>query len=105
MNGGTLGEQVKCIEPLFTHTLPKARQRGTVEGKLVLEKLIAAEILEIGVLHPDFAKSLVREVLAVFQDVESRQPRGQGCAARTIRTRRAKCLFDKGPIDPLSQLN
>jgi hypothetical protein len=38
----------------------------------VLEELLAAEILKIGVFGPDLAKALVRQVLAVLQDMKPR---------------------------------
>src|SRR5262249_58185840 len=45
-----------------------ARQRRTVEHQRVLEKLLAAEVLEVRVLHPAIAQSLVGKVVSVLED-------------------------------------
>ena len=42
-------------QPLSAHALAPAGQRRAVERRLVLEKLLAAEMLEIGVLDPAIA--------------------------------------------------
>jgi hypothetical protein len=77
-----------------------------VEGKLVLKELLAAEILIIDVSGPEFAKPLVREVLAEFQDVQPRhQSRGQGRAAGAVPVNPAELLFEERPIDPLRKLD
>ncbi len=92
------------VEPLLAHALPPARQRRAVEGKRVLEELLAAKVLEIRVLQPGFAQPLVRQVLAVLQDAKPRhQSRWQGRAAGTVRIDGAELLFEKSPIDPLRQ--
>src|SRR5271165_835191 len=51
--------------------------------------------LKIRVLGPDLAKPLVRQVLAVLQDVQPRhQPRRQGRASRSIRINRPELPFE-----------
>ncbi len=70
----------------------------------MLEELLAAEILKIGVLGPDFAQPLVRQVLGVFQDVKPRhQSRRQRRAAFAVRINRPELLFEKPPIDRMRQ--
>ena len=92
------------VQALLAHALPPARHRGAIEDEPVLEELLAAEILKIRVLGPDLAKALVRQVLAVLQDVKPRhQPRRQRRTARPIRINRPKGLLEKSPIDPLRQ--
>jgi len=72
----------------------------------VPEKLLAAEILEIGIFEPGLAEALVREVVGVFQDLgPGHQPRGQRRPARRIRVNSAKGLLQKRPIDLARKLH
>jgi hypothetical protein len=49
-------------ELVFSHLLAPARHRAPVEGELMLEELLAAEQLIIGILDPTLAQNLVREI-------------------------------------------
>ena len=62
------------LQLLLAHALPPARQRGAVEHQAVLEELLAAEELVIGVLHPALAQHFIGEVVGVLED---RKPRHQ----------------------------
>src|SRR5579871_6999981 len=46
------------LQPLLAHALAPAGQRGAIEHQPVLEELLAAEELIIGVLHPALAQHL-----------------------------------------------
>src|SRR6266567_2565844 len=51
----------------------------------MLEKLLAAEVLEVRVLHPAIAQSLVGKVISVLEDRQPRhQPRRQRRLARLV---------------------
>ena len=50
------------------HPLAPTRQRRTVEHQRMLEKFLAAEVLEVRVLHPAIAQSLVGKVVGVLED-------------------------------------
>src|SRR5438270_3213471 len=71
----------------------------------MLEKLLAAEVLVIGVLDPALAQHLVGEVVGVLED---RQPRHQSCRQRwlagAVRVDRSELLFQKAPVDRSRQL-
>ena len=54
-------------ELLLAQALAPARQRRAVEGQLVAEALLAAEVLVIGVLDPARAQHLVRQVCMCFR--------------------------------------
>ena len=85
---------------LFAQALAPAGQRGAIEGELVAEALLAAEILVIGILEPTRAQRLVREVVHVLQDEEPRhQPRRQPGLTRTRLAHRAKAPIEELPID------
>ena len=56
------------LQPLLAHALAPAGQRGAIEHQPVLEELLAAEELIIGVLHPAFAQHLIGEVVSVLED-------------------------------------
>src|SRR5271155_4336250 len=51
-----------------SHPLAPARQRRAVERQLVLEELLAAEQLVIGILDPAGAQILVGEIVQVLED-------------------------------------
>jgi len=68
-------------ELLLTHALAPARQRRAIEHQPVLEELLAAEVLVIGVLDPALAQHLIGQVIAVLED---RQPRHQPCRQRRV---------------------
>src|SRR3954454_13127946 len=48
--GGRQALLEECHEPLLPHALTPARQRGAIKGQFVLEELLSAEELKIGVL-------------------------------------------------------
>ena len=56
------------LQLLLAHALAPARQRAAVQDEFVLEELLAAEELVIGVLHPALAQHLVGEVVGVLED-------------------------------------
>ncbi len=66
----------KCHEPLLPHALTPARQRGAIKGQFVLEELLSAEELKIGVLDPALTQHLIGEVVHVLENGE---PRHQAC--------------------------
>ena len=62
----------------------------------MLEELLAAEELVIGVLHPALAQLLIGEVVGVFENGKPRhQPRRQRRAAKLILINRAKPLLEE----------
>src|SRR5258708_35390596 len=72
----------------------------------MLEELLAAEVLEVRVLHPAIAQSLVGKVISVLEDRQPRhQPRRQRRLARLVGVHRTKLLFQKTPGDPPRQLH
>ena len=65
----------------------------------MLEKLLAAEVLLVGVLDPALTQHLVGEVGGVLEDRQPRhQSRRQWRAARIIRVDRPKLPFQELPI-------
>jgi hypothetical protein len=72
----------------------------------MLEKLLAAEVLEVRILHPAIAQSLVGKVVGVLEDRQPRhQPRRQRRLARLVGVDRPKRLLQKTPIDRPRQLH
>src|SRR6266702_4557423 len=72
----------------------------------MLEKFLAAEVLEVRILHPAIAQSLVGKVVGVLEDRQPRhQPRRQWRRARLIGVDRPKRLLQKTPIDRPRQLH
>src|SRR6266550_914171 len=72
----------------------------------MLEELLAAEVLEVRVLHPPIAQSLVGKVISVLEDRQPRhQPRRQRRLARLVAVDRAERLLQKLPIDRPRQLH
>src|SRR5258708_17466069 len=72
----------------------------------MLEELLAAEVLEVRVLHPAIAQSLVGKVIRVLEDRQPRhQPRRQRRLARLFAVHRTKLPFQKTPVDPPAQLH
>src|SRR6266436_2687140 len=66
----------------------------------MLEELLAAEVLEVRVLHPAIAQSLVGKVVSVLEDRQPRhQPRRQRRLARLVGVHRTKLLFQKTPVE------
>jgi hypothetical protein len=89
----------KSGELLFAHPLTPARHRRTVEDKRVLKELLAAEQLIIGVFKPAIAQRLVREVVHMLEDRQTRhQPRRQRRMARSLGIDRAEPLLQKTPV-------
>src|SRR5258706_4964416 len=71
----------------------------------MLEELLAAEVLEVRVLYPAIAQSLVGKVISVLEDRQPRhQPRRQRRLARLVGVHRTKLLFQKTPVDRPRQL-
>jgi hypothetical protein len=60
----------------LTHALAPARQRRALQRQAVLEELLAAEVLEIGVLHPARDQLIVGQIVRVLEDRQTRQGRG-----------------------------
>ncbi len=84
----------------LAEALAPTRQRRAVEGQLVAEAQLAAEVLVIGVLDPARAQRLVREVVRVLQDEESgHQPRRQTGLAWSCLTDRGKAPIEEAPVD------
>jgi hypothetical protein len=64
----------------------RLRQRRAIEHQPVLEELLAAEVLVIGVFHPALAQHLVGEVIRVLEDGQPRhQSRRQRRLAGAVR--------------------
>ncbi len=91
---------------LVAHPLTPTRQRGAVEHQRMSEKLLAAEVLEVRVLHPAIAQTLVGKVVGMLEDRQPcHQPRRQRRLARLVRVDRPEPLLQKTPIDRLRQLH
>src|ERR1700680_3273965 len=76
------------------------------ERKPVLEKFLAAEVLVIRVLDPQFTHDLVAEVIGVLENGEPRhQPRRQRRLAWAIAVNGTEFLFQKSPVDRPRQLH
>jgi hypothetical protein len=58
----------KRLQLLLCHPLAPARQRGAIKNQSMLEKLLAAEALEVWVLYPALAQHLVGQIVAVLED-------------------------------------
>jgi hypothetical protein len=98
----TLLEQSRHL--LFAQPLAPAGQRRALEGLLVLEALLAAEELVIGVLQPARAQGLVREVVHMLEDQKARhQPARQGWLTGPGAAHRAETPVDEAPVDLLGQ--
>ena len=92
-------------ELLLPHPLAPARQRRAVEGQLVLEELLAAEQLVVGVLDPARAQILVGEIVHVLEDRKPRhQPRRQRRMSGLVGIDRAEPLLEKAPVDRPAEL-
>ncbi len=90
----------QCHELFLAQALTPARYRGAVEGQLVAEAQLAAEVLVVRVLDPARAQHLVREVVHVLQDEEAgHQSRRQARLARTGLADRAEASIEKAPVD------
>lgn len=64
------------------------------------EKLLAAEILEVGILDPAVAQALVRQVVHVLEDRQPRhQSRRQRRPPRLVLVDLAEPALEKGPVD------
>src|ERR1700730_6120912 len=72
----------------------------------MLEELLAAEELVIGVFHPALAQHLIREVIGVLEDGK---PRHQSCRqwwpARLVLIDSAELPFEECPVDRPRQLH
>src|SRR5271163_1882440 len=90
----------KRLQLLLSHPLAPARQRGAIKNQSVLEKLLAAEVLEVRVLYPALAQRLVGQIVAVLEDRKSRhQPRRQRRTAGFVGVNRTQLLPQEPPID------
>jgi Methyltransferase domain len=90
--------------------LPRLREWMRASGPALhehmLEKLLAAEVLEVRVLHPAIAQSLVGKVVSVLEDRQPRhQPRRQRRLARFVGVHRPERILQKTPIDRPPQLH
>ena len=91
-------------QTLLAHALAPAGHRRTVQRKPVAEKLLATEVLVIGVLKPASANLVVGKVVGVLENMQPRhQPRRQRRLTRTVRINRAQLLRQKLPVDPVRQ--
>ena len=94
------------LQLLLAHALAPARQRGAVEHQAMLEELLAAEELVIGVLQPALAQHFIGEVVGVLEDGQSRhQPRRQRRPARLVLVDRAEPFLEERPVDRPRQLH
>src|SRR5271154_5875262 len=90
---------------LFAHPLAPAGQRRAIGRRLVLEELLAAEQLVIGVLDPARAQLLVREIVHVLEDRQPRhQPGRKRRMAGFVGVDRAEPLLQEPPVDDLAEL-
>jgi hypothetical protein len=88
------------LQLLLAHALTPARQRGAVEHQAVLEELLAAEELVIGVLHPALAQHLVGEIVGVLENGQARHQAGrQRRPARLVLVDRPELLLQERPVD------
>src|SRR5262245_51355482 len=72
----------------------------------MLERFLAAEVLEVRVLHPAIAQSLVGKVVSVLEDRQPRhQPRRQRRLTRLVGVDCPEPLFQKTPVDRPRQLH
>jgi hypothetical protein len=70
----------------------------------VLEELLAAEVLVIGVLDPALAQHFIRKVISVLEDGQPRhQSRRQWRLAGIIRVDLAEAPFQEAPIHRAAQ--
>jgi hypothetical protein len=87
-------------EAHLAESLSPARQRGAVEGLLVPEHMLAAEILKVGVLDPVRAEGLVAQRMHVLQDEQSRhQPHRQWRLAVGERANLGQTPLLESPVD------
>lgn len=78
---------------------------GVSDERLVLEKLLASEQLEIRIFQPFLAHSVVRKVVRVLQDRQAcHQPGRQQRLARLVGIDRAEALIQEPPGDLPSKL-
>jgi hypothetical protein len=89
----------QCRQPLLAHAVAPARQRRTIEHQPVLEELLAAEVLVIGVFDPPLAQNFVGQVVSVLEDRKPRhQARRQRRPAGVVVVNLAEPLFQKAPV-------
>src|SRR5262249_21208606 len=62
------GSPQQRLELVFTHPLAPTRQRRTVKHQRMLEKFLAAEVLEVRVLHPPMPQTLGGRAVGVLED-------------------------------------
>jgi hypothetical protein len=92
-------------QALLPDPLAPARQRRAVEGQLVLEDLLAAEELAIGILDPARPQILVGEIMHVPEDQRPRhQPRWQRRLSDLVGIDRAEPLLEGSPVDRPTEL-
>ena len=85
---------------LLAQALTPARQRRALEGQPVLEALLAAEELVVGVLKPARAQRLVRQIVHVLEDQQpSHQPARQRRLSAAGAAHRAETTVEKAPVD------
>src|SRR5687768_7138496 len=83
-----------------------ARHRGAVEGKLMLEELLAAEELHVGVLDPALAQDLIGEVVQVLEDGQAcHEPGRQRRSAWIVIVDGPEPLLEKAPVDSGGELH
>jgi hypothetical protein len=92
------------LQPFLAHAVAPARQRRAIEHQPMLEELLAAEELVIGILDPTLAQHLVGEIVGVLEDRQPRhQSRRQWRAPRIIRVDGPKLTFQELPIHRVPQ--
>ena len=107
-----LGGQSACVvgdpqallkqrrEALFAEPLAPARQRRAVEGQLVPEHMLAAEILEVRILNPARAERFVAQRMHVLEDEQTRhQTDRQRRLAVAGRVNLAQAPVEEAPVD------
>ena len=92
------------LELGLAQPLAPARQRRAVERQPVAEAHLAAEILEIGVLHPARAQRLVGQAVHVLEDHQpGDQPSRQRRLPGTGAAHTGEAAVEEAPVDPLRQ--
>ncbi len=70
------------------------------------EELLAAEVLEIGVLQPSFAELFVREVEGVLEEGQAgHEAGGQGRLSGSVAVDGAEVRLEGGPCDLVGELH
>jgi hypothetical protein len=96
----TLGQQQFQF---VTEPLPPMAEVGSFMPELMLEKLFAGEVLEIGIIDPALAHAFIRQPVNVF---EQQQPDHEACrdpGPPFVAVKRSDLAVDKVPVDLCGQ--